>query len=231
MVRGPRIAASLTGALTLSEPPSRKQPITFDILADMVSLVRSQPDGLVFECIMSILFFGCLRAGELCVPDNMAFSKDLHVRVKDVQFNATEKFFVLWLQRSKTDKFNNGVSVFIGCSKSNVCAYCSLLRYLNTFKSPPNPNAPLFRLSNGSTFRKASLVSRTKLLVAQLGLKPSEYSGHSFRAGSASSASMAGFSDWEIKLLGRWQSNAYSIYLRKQKVAAPFAARLTSDRK
>ena len=39
------------------------------------------------------------------------------------------------------------------------------------------------------------------------------YTGHSFRRGAASSAAAAGYSDYEIQLLGRWRSDAYRLYI------------------
>lgn len=59
------------------------------------------------------------------------------------------------------------------------------------------------------------------------GLDPALYSGHSFRAGSATTASELSFNDWEMKKLGRWKSQAYNIYLRQQKVTKTFAQRLS----
>ena len=47
-----------------------------------------------------------------------------------------------------------------------------------------------------------------------VGYQSENYSGHSFRSGSATSAAAAGMSDWEIKLLGRWSSSAYQRYIR-----------------
>ena len=52
-----------------------------------------------------------------------------------------------------------------------------------------------------------------KSRLALVGLDPSLYSGHSFRRGAASSAAAAGYSDYEIQLLGRWRSDAYKLYI------------------
>ena len=40
------------------------------------------------------------------------------------------------------------------------------------------------------------------------------YSGHSFRIGAATTALRAGISDANIKMLGRWESSAYQLYLK-----------------
>ena len=46
-----------------------------------------------------------------------------------------------------------------------------------------------------------------------MGLDPQHYSGHSFRIGGATSATIAGLNDYEIKLLGHWSSDCYKRYI------------------
>ena len=40
------------------------------------------------------------------------------------------------------------------------------------------------------------------------------YNTHSFRIGAATSAIETGISDVQVKMLGRWKSNAYQRYVR-----------------
>lgn len=61
---------------------------------------------------------------------------------------------------------------------------------------------------------KHQLVAHTKDLLHSIGIDPSGYTGHSFRAGAATTAGLMGFKDHEIKALGKWKSNAYQIYIR-----------------
>ncbi len=54
---------------------------------------------------------------------------------------------------------------------------------------------------------------RLKSLLTDLGLTPSQYSGHSFRRGGASWAFAAGLPGEFIQLMGDWHSSAYKMYL------------------
>ena len=62
------------------------------------------------------------------------------------------------------------------------------------------------------------------------GLDPTKYAGHSFRIGAATSAASKGINDSTIKLLGRWESEAYQIYIRTPRDAlARFSAVLGAN--
>ena len=80
----------------------------------------------------------------------------------------------------------------------------------------------LFHLSDRHPVSKVSLVSFISYLLHQVGIDPSHYSGHSFRIGGATSASLAGLTDYEIKLLGRWNSDFYQRYTLSPSVVARY---------
>ena len=107
--------------------------------------------------------------------------------------------------------FRKGLHVYLGCTEHiDCCAHC----LLNALVQGRSGNIPLFQFSNGKSLSKNVFVNNTKLALSMLGFDHTKYSGHSYRSGAATSAAMAGLSDYEIKLLGRWSSNAYCRYIR-----------------
>ena len=51
-------------------------------------------------------------------------------------------------------------------------------------------------------------------ILSKLKLDKGSYNTHSFRIGAATSAMKAGIPETQIKMLGRWQSDAYQRYVR-----------------
>ena len=126
---------------------------------------------------------------------------------------------------------NKGFTLPISCSSSDVCALCSMHAMLTVryqLGLPSAPHDPVFTFSSGVPLTKNAFVTQTRMYLRSVVPNPSDYSGHSFRAGSATTAAMAGLGDWEIQLLGRWTSNAYLRYIRAPRsLLLSFSKKLT----
>ena len=59
------------------------------------------------------------------------------------------------------------------------------------------------------------MVGYIKGLLSKLGLNPLLYNGHTMCIRGATTATVAGLRDWEIKSLGCWKSNTYQTYIRE----------------
>jgi hypothetical protein len=53
-----------------------------------------------------------------------------------------------------------------------------------------------------------------KKCLHTLGIEEAQYASHSFRIGIATTCAMKGVSDEQIKMSGRWKSDAYDRYIR-----------------
>jgi hypothetical protein len=54
-------------------------------------------------------------------------------------------------------------------------------------------------------------------LLLNAGISPFGYSGHSLGKGAAVTADMNGISQYNIKLLGRWKSDAVNVYIDERR--------------
>jgi hypothetical protein len=225
-----RLQLSIKGAVTESAPPVRKFPITYSVLSKMLSTLKGRFDEKMLLAVMTLAFFGCFRASELCVMDGKGFDENSNLGFNDLVMNVKEKNLCIFLKKSKSDVNSQGTSIFIGCSGTRVCAYCRMLDYLLYRSSVclKTENAPLFVNVLGDPLRKNYFVSTTRMALSLAGYNPMKFSGHSYRAGAATTAGDRGFEEWELKMMGRWKSSAYNLYLRNPKIVASFAKRLVT---
>ena len=70
-----------------------------------------------------------------------------------------------------------------------------------------------FSFSDGTTLHCQWLTSSIQSILPAAGV-PRCYTGHNFRIGTAKIAASHGLPDHLIKILGRWSSDAYQIYIR-----------------
>lgn len=194
----------------------KKFAITYEILSHFRMHVSSDHDGKMLWAAMTAAHFGCLRTAEFVSLGELSFNRETQLTRGDISLSPlghSELGLAISLRCTKTDKTGNGVTVMVGCTGTSVCAVCAMAEYL-TVSQQSNIHEPLFRWQDGTFLTRTTFVRETKKLVAILGLDSSQYSGHSYRIGGATSAALAGFSPIELKLLGRWTSEAYEGYIR-----------------
>ena len=73
---------------------------------------------------------------------------------------------------------------------------------------------PFFRFASGTALTREALVKQLRSALSQFDVDVSQYSGHSFCIGAATTAAAVGLEDSLIKTLGHWQSMTYQLYVR-----------------
>ena len=92
-----------------------------------------------------------------------------------------------------------------------MCPVSALLAYLAVRLSR---GQHLFVWEDGKPLSRSEFGHLLKKTLEAAGLETSRYSGHSLRIGAATSAAAAGVPDHLIKVLGRWRSEAFQLYVR-----------------
>ena len=211
VLAGVKRAEARTGA-----PTRVRLPITVGIMRRLQRawVVDAQhPEGAMLWAAACVGFFGFLRAGEFTVPSVEAFDPEVHLCLSDLALDShTEPtMFCIRIKQSKTDPFRQGVDVFLGRTDAHICPVRALTQYIGTRSSAPGP---LFLLNNGTPLTRPYLVSHLQTALRQEGLDDTQYNGHSFRIGAATTAAQQGVEDSLIQTLGRWRSDAYKLYIK-----------------
>ena len=111
------------------------------------------------------------------------------------------------LKQSKTDQLR--VSVVLG--KTNKSSLCPVFAEL--FGGEGDGSTSLIHPGEWAVSNQSPLRGGQKALQLA-GADASYFNGHSFRIGAASTAAANGMEDSLIKILGRWESDAYQRYIK-----------------
>ena len=116
------------------------------------------------------------------------------------------------LRSPKTDQLGHKTQLEVSKHQNDsVCPISNMQSYLDV---RPNIEGTLFCHLNGKPLSRYQVSSMLIKAIRFIGLNDEEYNTHSFRIGAATTASLMGKSEDEIKKLGRWSSNVFSKYIR-----------------
>jgi len=73
---------------------------------------------------------------------------------------------------------------------------------------------PLFHFLNGKPLTRVGFVDRIREALMEAGVDCKPYLGHSFSSEAATTAAKVGVQDTTIKMLGRWKSNTFQLYIK-----------------
>lgn len=169
--------------------PDCKAPAVTSDIKVMVSTLPDSLLGIRDRALLLVGFAGGFRRSELVALD-----------VEDLEFK--REGLVINLRRSKTDQEGQGRKVAIPYgSNCDTCPVRSLQLWL---EESGISSGPVFRSVNRHGNLQANRLSDkavalvVKRTAAAAGLNPDNYSGHSLRAGMATSAAAAGVSERAI---------------------------------
>ena len=212
----PRLTYVLKGIQRTSPSHHRPQrlPVTPELLLRIHTLWSNHSlsfDKVMLWAAFCLGFFGFLRSGEFTSPSQNPNECVLSVSDVSIDSRQCPQVLTVFLRRSKTDQFGAGSYIHLGQTSTPLCLVAAVLAYLSIRPSTPGP---LFIFHDGTPLSRIQLISHLRHALSQVGVNPTNFSGHSFRIGAASTAAAAGFSDSFIQKLGRWQSTAFTAYIR-----------------
>ena len=186
-----------------------RPPVTWALLQRVCAFVACSEAPFNRDMLLSavlLAFFGLLRVSEYTAPSASRFDPSVCLSVRDVTISWARGVALIYIKQSKTDPFRVGVTVRVGVIQHRLCPVVALIRFLARRGSRPGP---LFLFLDGRFLTRAHV---RDLLKRSLPLLPN-VNTHSFRRGGASALAAAGAPAHVIQVLGRWRSNAFSVYL------------------
>ena len=192
---------------------TRKKPLgrpDLQIVVDAIGCSVSHDDRL-FLALLLTGFHALCRLGELVWPDKLAHQNYQKLSLRS-SVTWPDNSFSFFLPANKTDPFFEGNRIVIQHLDMSTDPFRPFTAYLHSrdHKFPYHPE--LWLRNDGSSPRRAWFIRRLHLFF------PNEISGQSMRAGGATSLAEAGVPANHIQAIGRWSSETFKIYLRKNPV-------------
>lgn len=196
--------------------PDTRLPITYDTLLEIVKALQRtillHSERVLFKAMCILAFFGFLRIGEIaakskCQAEHVLQQQDVRV----IEINNICQGVEITLRKFKHSK--RPVTLFLPIHQANavVCPVQAVQAYQ---LSRGSRSGPFFQSVNGMPVSYSFFNAHLKNVIVFLGYSPTLYKSHSFRIGAATYAALQGYSDDEIKKMGRWNSNALQHYIR-----------------
>lgn len=196
-------------------------PITLDVLKKFPRALQhicfSVYETKLYTAMFTLAFFAFLRIGEIATV-NKGVAGNRVVQFKDLEMKVGR--CVLKLRYSKTDQFGKTVNFELQAKQdSSICPIACLQAYL---RIRPSVQGPLFCHYDHSPVTKSQFSAVLSKACTFLGLAGCHIKCHSFRIGAATTATLQGVPDQDIKRMGRWseQSAAFKRYVRLDVIKA-----------
>lgn len=193
--------------------PTQATPLTLRRLERVIGAIPGDFIGLRDRALILFGWSGAFRRSEI-----VGFS------VSDIEY--VDEGIICRLRRSKTDQAGEGRAVPIPyVDDKRLCAVRALRRWLVIAGIESGPlfravgPAALMRMmwfasERGLTAQSVSLIVKRR--VSDAGYDPKTFSGHSLRAGFATSAASAGVAGRDIrKITGHASDHQFSTYIRE----------------
>ena len=166
--------------------------------------------------------YGLFHSRELAQPKLAEAGAPWFICMQDITPHFSRgclHYICILLASIKMDPFHQGCPVIMGCMGTPVCGACKAWHLLQQHQwTWTSPEAPFFQINN-RVLDCVTLVRHIKDVATRLGLDPFWYSGHSLCIGGATSVAQAMLSQWQIKLMGCWNSQAYQVYIKQDPLA------------
>ena len=217
------IRKAVQGIARLAPSYDVRLPITESILIRICDaltyLVDLHYERKLFKAIFTTAFYSLARIGEL-VNYNGNHLEDL-IQLSDLNFEKNGEEIIRFFLTFRTFKHNAFGKPHVITVDTLQSSQCCPVNHLHNYLSLRGPQAGcLFLTANGLPLSRRHFDNITQRCLRFCDLDLSRYKGHSFRIGGASYAATKGFSDAQIRLLGRWKSDAFRRYIRSPAVTA-----------
>ena len=212
--KSPLVARTLAGCKrNLGTATVRKRPLgREDLLECLRNFLPTSYDNLLFRALLLAGFLGLHRLGELVRPSKGNIWRKTIPRTS-AMLDPVHRRFQYRLPTSKTDHIFEGSTILLDEAIDDIPSFDIFAEYLTARDDLFPLSPPLWIASTGEIPTREWFLTRLDSAV-----NDPTVGGHSLRAGGATFFASLGWPDDRIQMLGRWKSDAFKIYIRKNPI-------------
>jgi len=193
---------------------TRKHPFSEADLSRLLGIYGGSPsyDDTLFLCIVHTAWHCLLRLGEIVAHDNPTYrSARKTIKRCSVKISGPPRHISFFLPTHKADRFFEGSQIILE-ERTRLDPVAIFLRYIAHCDRLFPLHPQLWLRENGTVPTRSWFIRRVRAHF------PPEFAGHSLRSGGATALAIAGVPADRIQAMGRWSSNTFQIYIRKNPV-------------
>jgi hypothetical protein len=193
----------------------RKLPIGIDDLRRIISSIghSTSHDDKLFLCQLLTGFHGLLRCGELTSHDSPSRRNSRKATMRFSVVHPSPSSFGFTLPSNKTDPFFQGNHIVIKWFIRDVDPLPFFSSYVSSRDRLFPIHPQLWLRENGSVPTRSWFINRLRKFFPD-----GQVAGQSMRAGGATCLASCGATPAIIQAAGRWVSNTFQIYIRKNPI-------------
>lgn len=195
-------------------------PITLPILEQIVNAmehtISSAYQKKLMKAMCTMAFFAALRVGEFTRRAGQPMSHIITLKQVSLEHaNGKCVAFTLKMHSFKHHDLGRPIDIKV-CTCEPICPVLSLTQFLDVRGTH---EGPLFCWPNGTPISREFFINLLQQALVFCGFDTNYFKSHSFRIGAASWAAANGMTDAQIRLFGRWNSNAFIKYIRTRSIS------------
>ena len=172
------------------------------LLAEADNIVSDTFTLALFKAMASLSFYGLLRVGEMTFSRNTLKIESIHVTEQEIHITFSNF------------KHSHGKSCRNTILATNIKGLCPVELLRNYLSVRGNQTGFLFMKGNGKAMSRIEFLALLKEILEYCGFDSKLFNTHSFRIGRATEMVKEGYSLEQIRMAGRWSSDAFKTYIR-----------------
>ena len=168
----------------------------------------------LYHAVFSMLYYGMLRVGEVALGDHTLKAGNVHVGANNDKIKIVLYTFKTHGEESEPQKIKISAKNVHPRDTRLFCPVQLIIKFMTMRGHYIEDEDQYFVFTDGSPLKPDQLKDLLRKLLSNLCLDSSLYDVHSFRSDRTCDLFKYGYSIDQIKIWGRWKSNAVYRYLK-----------------